>query len=120
MHSAKIERNISEVKAQRLMFTSGHEVHQGRMDGPTDGCCRSIKDQRGRIYREKGRRKMSHRAGLEMLCTSGLQAEELIAERTDGGSSARAQSRTEEADGLGRGREENTKESWERRKVSYR
>lgn len=41
---------------------------------------------------------MSHRAGLEMLCTSDLQTEELIAERPDGGSSERAESRTEEAD----------------------
>lgn len=47
---------------------------------------------------------MSHRAGLEMLCTSDLQAEELMAERADGGSSKRAQSRPEEADGVRRGR----------------
>lgn len=31
----KKERKISEVKAQRLMFTSGHELHRGRTDGRT-------------------------------------------------------------------------------------
>lgn len=49
---------------------------------------------------------MSHRAGLEMFCTSDLQAEEPIAERSDGGSSERAQSPTEEADRVSRGRKE--------------
>lgn len=87
------------------MFASDEEVHRGRTgrrtDGRTDGCCRSIKDQRGHIYRESGRRKMSQRAGLEMLCTRDLQAEKPIAERSDGGSSERAQSPTEEADGRG-------------------